>query len=66
MQLPDVIVAVDACTGFSSLLLGRDAGGKEELKALHAAVLAMGTDKTAAEMARMVDWAQDADRREGI
>ena len=66
VQLPDVIVAVDACTGFSSLLLGRDAGGKEELKALYAAVLAMGTDKTAAGMARMVDWAPDADRRESI
>ena len=59
VQLPDVIVAVDACTGFSSLLLGRDAAGKEELEALYAALLAMGTDKTAAEMARMVDGVSD-------
>jgi Tn3 transposase DDE domain len=59
VQLPDVIVATDAHTSFSSLLLGRDAAGKEELEALYAALLAMGTDKTAAEMARMVDGVSD-------
>lgn len=59
VQLPEVIVSVDVHTRFSSLLLGRDAAGKEELEALYAAVLAMGTDKTAAEMARMVDGVSD-------
>ncbi len=59
VQLPDVIVAVDALTRFSSVLLGRDAASKEELEALYAALLAMGTDKTAAEMARMVDGFSD-------
>jgi hypothetical protein len=59
VQLPDVIVATDAHTRFSTLLLGRDAAGKEELEALYAALLAMGTDKTAAEMARMVDGVSD-------
>ncbi|AOR81164.1 Tn3 family transposase [Novosphingobium resinovorum] len=46
-------------TRFSSLLLGRDATGAEELEALYAAVLAMGTEKNAAEMARMVDGVSD-------
>ena len=58
-QLPEVIVAVDARIRFSSLLLGREIAGAEELQALYAAVLAMGTDKTAAEMARMVDGVSD-------
>jgi len=59
VQLPEIIVAVDARTGFSSLLLGREATGADELQALYAAILALGTDKTAAEMARMVDGVSD-------
>ncbi len=59
VQLPDIIVDVDARTRFSSLLLGRDATGAEELQALYAALLAMGTEKNAAEMARMVDGVSD-------
>ncbi|WP_370059856.1 hypothetical protein [Novosphingobium sp. P6W] len=50
---------MDARTGFSSLLLGREAAGADELQALYAAILALGTDKTAAEMARMVDGVSD-------
>src|SRR3546814_10496479 len=53
-QLPDVIVETDARTGFSTTLLGRSARGTDELEALYAGLLALGTEKTASDMARMV------------
>jgi len=51
--------AVDARTRFLSLVLERDPVGAEEPQVLYAAVLAMGTNKNAAEMARMVDGVSD-------
>ncbi|MEM6415956.1 MAG: Tn3 family transposase, partial [Pseudomonadota bacterium] len=53
-QLPDVLINVDAATGFSSKLLGRPARSDKELVTLYASTLALGTDLTAASAARMV------------
>ncbi|MCR9178512.1 MAG: Tn3 family transposase [Alphaproteobacteria bacterium] len=58
-QLPDVIVETDARIGFSTTLLGRPARNPDELEALYAGVLALGTEKTASDMARMVDGISD-------
>ncbi len=55
VQLPDIIVAVDEQTRFSSLLLGRHASTRAELEVVYAGLLALGTEKTASEMARMID-----------
>jgi TnpA family transposase len=55
VQLPDIIVDVDERTRFSSVLLGRHATSPEELESLYAGLLALGTEKTASEMARMLD-----------
>ncbi|MEQ9152787.1 MAG: Tn3 family transposase [Parvibaculum sp.] len=59
VQLPDVIVETDARTGFSTTLLGRPARGTDELEALYAGLLALGTEKTGSNMARMVDGISD-------
>ena len=58
-QLPDVIVETDVRTGFSTTLLGRPARGPDELEALYAGLLALGTEKTASDMARMIDGVSD-------
>lgn len=55
VQLPDVIMAIDAQTRFSSVLLDREAANFHELEALYAGLLALGTEKTASDMARMLD-----------
>lgn len=55
VQLPDIIVSVDQRTRFSSVLLGRHATSPEDLESLYAGLLALGTEKTASEMARMLD-----------
>jgi TnpA family transposase len=54
-QLPDVIVDVDAWTGFSAALLDRPARSARELVAAYAAILALGSDYEAADVGRMVD-----------
>ena len=59
VQLPDLIVAVDERTRFSSILLGRHAGTRAELEVVYAGLLALGTEKTASEMARMIDGVSD-------
>jgi len=59
VQLPDAIVETDARTGFSAILLGRPARSADELEALYAGLLALGTEKTASDMARMIDGVSD-------
>ncbi len=59
VQLPAVMVSVDCSTGFSSVLLGRAPTRPAELEVLYAALLALGTEKTAADMARMLDGVSD-------
>lgn len=54
VQLPDLILEMDAQTRFSSKLLGRDAKSAKELIALYAALLAHGTEIDAKAAAAMV------------
>lgn len=54
IQLPDVLVAVDAATGFTGEALGRPARSDRELITVYASLLALGSDLTAASAARMV------------
>ena len=53
VQLPDLLVEIDAAVGFSSVLLGRRPRGERELVVLYAATIALGSDLTAADMERM-------------
>lgn len=54
VQMPDLMVALDALTRFSSKLLGRDAKDAQELIALYAALLAHGTEIDAKAAAAMI------------
>jgi TnpA family transposase len=54
MQLPEIILAVDAQVRFSWLMLGREPRSTEELLMAYAGILAHGTSLTAAECARMI------------
>lgn len=53
IQLPDLLVEIDAATRFSWALLGRVPRSEQELIILYAALIALGSDLTAADMARM-------------
>ena len=53
IQLPDLLIAIDAATRFSWALLGRLPASEHELIILYAALIALGSDLTAADMARM-------------
>jgi len=55
VQLPDILVATDVRARFSWLALGRQPANERELLSHYAGLLALGTEKTAAAMARMVD-----------
>lgn len=54
IQLPDLIVEVDALTHFSEVLLGRRARDEHELVAVYAAVLSHGSDTDAKSIAAMI------------
>ena len=51
--MPDLLVEIDAATRFSWALLGRVPRSEQELIILYAALIALGSDLTAADMARM-------------
>ena len=53
-QLSDIIIDVDAQTRFSWALLGRAPRSENELITLYAALLALGSDLTVADLVRMV------------
>jgi len=53
IQLPDLLITIDAATRFSWALLGRSPASEHELIILYAALIALGSDLTAADMARM-------------
>jgi TnpA family transposase len=53
VQLPNVLVEVDAHTRFSWCLLGRGPRSEQELVTVYAAVVALGSDLTAADLMRM-------------
>ncbi len=59
-QLSDVIIEVDANTRFSWAILGRAPHSENELITLYAALLALGSDLTIADVVRMVPFL-DAD-----
>lgn len=54
VQFGDMIVEIDACTGFSEILLGRRAKNTQELVACYAALLAHGTENDAKGVAAMI------------
>jgi TnpA family transposase len=54
IQLPDLLIEIDATTRFSWSLLGRIPRSEHELITLYAALIALGSDLTAADMARMM------------
>jgi hypothetical protein len=54
VQLPEVILAVDAQVHFSWIMLGREPRSADELLMTYAGILAHGTSLTAAECARMM------------
>ena len=54
VQLPEVILAVDAQVRFSWIMLGREPRSADELLMAYAGILAHGTSLTAAECARMM------------
>lgn len=58
-QLADIIPEVDGLTGFSSLLIGRPPRNRDELTSIYAGLVALGTEKTASQMARMLDGVSD-------
>jgi TnpA family transposase len=53
VQLPDLLIEVDALTGFSQALLARRAANERELIAIYAALLAHGTEIDAKAVAAM-------------
>ncbi|ABM96848.1 putative TnpA family transposase (plasmid) [Methylibium petroleiphilum PM1] len=54
VQLPEVILAVDAQVRFSWIMLAREPRSGQELLMVYAGILAHGTSLTAAECARMI------------
>jgi TnpA family transposase len=54
VQLPEVILAVDAQVRFSWIMLGREPRSGHELLMAYAGILAHGTSLSAAECARMI------------
>jgi TnpA family transposase len=56
-QLPDVLIQLDSEVRFSWILLDRSPHNERELYTLYCALLAQGSDLSAAEVARMVDGA---------
>lgn len=53
-QLPDVLLEVDSQTRFSKILLGRSPRHERELITVYAALLALGSDLSAADIVRMI------------
>ena len=54
VQLPDVLIEIDALTRFSWILLGRPARSEPELVTLYAGLMGLGSDLSEAELVRMV------------
>lgn len=54
VQLPELILAVDAQVRFSWIMLGREPRSADELLMVYAGLLAHGTSLSAAETARMI------------
>lgn len=59
-QLPDILVEIDAATGFSQCLLAGRARDERELLSLYAALLAHGTEVDAKSVAAMISGVEAA------
>jgi len=55
VQLPNVIIDIDQDVGLSGTLLGRDPKSGRERLQLYGAILALGSDLDATQMARMIN-----------
>ena len=66
VQLPEVILAVDAQVRFSWVMLGREPRSGQELLMVYAGILAHGTSLTAAECARMIPQLSAASIRQAM
>ena len=66
VQLPEVILAVDAQVRFSWIMLGREPRSGQELLMVYAGILAHGTSLTAAECARMIPQLSAASIRQAM
>jgi TnpA family transposase len=54
VQLPNILIDVDMKTRFSTLLLGHPPRNEDQLVTVYAAILALGTDQSAAAIARSI------------
>jgi hypothetical protein len=54
VQLPDILIEIDALTHFSWILLGRQPASTIELTLVYCALLGLGTMQSAASVSRMV------------
>ena len=66
VQLPEVILAVDAQVRFSWIILGREPRSGQELLMAYAGILAHGTSLSAAECARMIPQLSAASIRQAM
>jgi len=66
VQLPEVILAVDAQVRFSWLMLGREPRNSDELLMVYAGIMAHGTSLSAAECSRMIPQLSATDIRQAM
>ena len=66
VQLPELILAVDAQVRFSWIMLGREPRSSKELLMVYAGILAHGTALSAAETARMIPQLSAASVRQAM
>ena len=59
VQLPDILIEIDALTHFSWILLGRQPASTTELTLVYCALLGLGTMQSAASVSRMVAGVSD-------
>lgn len=66
VQLPDLLLQVDAHVRFSWIMLGREPRSQTELLMVYAGILAQGTSMSAAYTARMMPQLSAADVRQAM
>jgi hypothetical protein len=66
VQLPELLLQVDAQVRFSWIMLGREPRSQTELLMVYAGILAQGTSMSAADTARMMSQLSAADVRQAM
>jgi TnpA family transposase len=66
VQLPDLLLQVDAQVRFSWIMLGREPRSEKELLMVYAGILAQGTSMSAADTARMMPQLSASDVRQAM